>query len=253
MRPLPIQAASIWHSSGVRDGLAWATTAHTSAGLLVTEGIECLERDVLAHLERLAPKQPSEGTYGYWHNRYLDFDGPARFQRGGPSEEYIERRELPLPCGEREDGVREPVEGVLETTHQTNMRKQDTRFKIGASGSEAAKWKPGQSGNPAGTSKRRVQFEEAFNEALLTEGGPEEAAKLLWEAARGKEAWAIPELCRRFAPQMQSLQVLHEVHDDKFDYSKLTDEQLQQLDAILEKAGAQPLSLECGESATKPA
>jgi hypothetical protein len=133
------------------------------------------------------------------------------------------------------------------------MRKQDTRFRIGVSGNEAAKWKAGHSGNPAGTSKRRLQFEEAFNEALLTEGGPEEAAKLLWEAARGKEPWAIQELCRRFAPQTQSLQLLHEVHEDKYDYSKLTDEQLGQLDAILEKAGAQPLSLECGESPTKPA
>ena len=68
--------------SGVRDGLVWAMTAHTSAGLLVTEGIECLERDVLAHLERLAPKQPPEGTYGYWHNRYLDFDGRLGFNAG---------------------------------------------------------------------------------------------------------------------------------------------------------------------------
>jgi hypothetical protein len=133
------------------------------------------------------------------------------------------------------------------------MRKQDTRFKLGVSGNEAAKWKPGQSGNPVGTSKRRVQFEEAFNDALLTEGGPEEAAKLLWEAARGKEPWAIQELCRRFAPQTQSFQLRHEVQDDKFDYSRLTDEQLRQLDAILDKAGAQPLSLEYGESTTKPA
>jgi secondary thiamine-phosphate synthase enzyme len=68
--------------STVQNGLAWAMTAHTSAGLLVTEGIECLERDVLAHLERLAPKQPPEGTYGYWHNRYLDFDGRLGFNAG---------------------------------------------------------------------------------------------------------------------------------------------------------------------------
>ena len=68
--------------SGVRDGLAWAMTAHTSAGLLVTEGIECLERDVLAHLERLAPRRPPEGTYGYWHNRYLDYDGRLGFNAG---------------------------------------------------------------------------------------------------------------------------------------------------------------------------
>jgi hypothetical protein len=132
------------------------------------------------------------------------------------------------------------------------MRKQDTRFKLGVSGNQTAKWKPGQSGNPAGTSKRRVQFEEAFNEALISQGSPEEAAGLLWEAARGKEPWAIQELCRRFAPPTQSLQLLHEVHDDKIDYSRFTDEQLQQLDAIFDKAGAQPLSLECGESATQP-
>jgi|SRR5437667_7643569 len=133
------------------------------------------------------------------------------------------------------------------------MRKRDTKFKPGVSGNEAAKWQPGQSGNPAGTSKRRIQFEDAFNEALLTEGGPKEAAKLLWEAARGKEAWAIQELCRRFAPQTQSLQLLHEVHDDKLDLSKLTDEQFLQLEAILDKAGAQPLSVDCRESPSKPA
>ena len=68
--------------SGVWNGLALAMTTHTSSGLLVTEGVECLERDVLAHLERLAPKEPPEGTYGYWHNRYLDFDGRLGFNAG---------------------------------------------------------------------------------------------------------------------------------------------------------------------------
>ncbi len=133
------------------------------------------------------------------------------------------------------------------------MTKRDTRFKPGISGNEVAKWRPGQSGNPAGKSKRRTQFEEAFNEALITEGSPEEAAELLWEAARSKEPWAIQELCRRFAPQTQSLHLIHEVDDDKFDYSKLTDDQIQQLDAILEQAGAQPQALEGGDSAKKAA
>jgi hypothetical protein len=133
------------------------------------------------------------------------------------------------------------------------MRKRDTRSKPGVSGNEAAKWKRGQSGNPQGKSKRCREFEEAFNEALLSEGGPEEAARLLWAAARSKEAWAIQELCRRFAPQTQSLHLIHEVDDDKLDYSKLTDDQIQQLDAILEQAGAQPLSLECGEGPPKAA
>ncbi len=133
------------------------------------------------------------------------------------------------------------------------MTKRNTRFKPGICGNEAAKWRPGQSGNPAGKSRRRVQFEEAFNEALLAQGGPEEAARLLWEAARNKEPWAIQELTRRFAPQTQSLHLIHEVDDDKFDYSSLTDDQLRQLDAILGQAGAQPLSPEDGNGAPKPA
>ena len=125
--------------------------------------------------------------------------------------------------------------------------KTSTQFKPGVSGNEASKWRPGQSGNPAGKSKRRLQFEEAFNEALVTEGSAEEAAQLLWHAARGGEPWAIQELCRRFAPQTQSLRMIHEVEDARIDYTKLTDEQLRQLDAILEQASGQPPSTESGE------
>ncbi len=69
-------------SSGAREGVVLVMTTHTSSGLLVTEGVECLERDVLAHLERLAPKQPPEGAYAYWHNRYLDYDGRLGFNAG---------------------------------------------------------------------------------------------------------------------------------------------------------------------------
>ena len=70
-------------ASGARNGIVLAMTTHTSSGLLVTEGIECLERDVLAHLERLAPKDPpANAGYGYWHNRYLDYDGRLGFNAG---------------------------------------------------------------------------------------------------------------------------------------------------------------------------
>ncbi len=69
-------------ASGVQNGVVNVLTTHTSSGLLVTEGLECLERDVLAHLERLAPKDPPEGSYGYWHNRYLDIDGRLGFNAG---------------------------------------------------------------------------------------------------------------------------------------------------------------------------
>ena len=76
------QVEKVVTDTGVTDGLVLILTTHTSSGLLVTEGIECLERDVLAHLERLAPKEPPEGTYRYWHNRYLDFDGRLGFNAG---------------------------------------------------------------------------------------------------------------------------------------------------------------------------
>lgn len=69
-------------SSGTKEGVVLVMTTHTSSSLLVTEGIECLERDVLAHLERLAPKNPPASSPGYWHNRYLDYDGRLGFNAG---------------------------------------------------------------------------------------------------------------------------------------------------------------------------
>ena len=131
------------------------------------------------------------------------------------------------------------------------MTKKPTTFRAGISGNETAKWKPGQSGNPAGKSKRRARFEEAFTDALITDGSPEEAAQLLWEAARNKEPWAIQELCRRFSPQPQSLHLVHEVENEELDYTKLTDDEIQQLEAILERA--QPPSPERREGASKAA
>src|SRR5579862_1047244 len=110
---------------------------------------------------------------------------------------------------------------------------------------------PGVSDNPAGKQRYRAGFEQVFNEALIAAGSPEEAAQLLWEAARAKEPWAIQSLCQRFAPQSQCLHLVHEVNDDAIDYSRLTDEQLHQLDAVLEQAGTQPLALDSGEGAAE--
>jgi len=60
--------------SGVRNGLVNVLNSHTSAGLLVTEGIPCLEEDILTHFARLFP----EGE-DYHHRRYLDYDGRLGF------------------------------------------------------------------------------------------------------------------------------------------------------------------------------
>ena len=67
------QVERILAESGVKHGLVNVMSKHTTSGIIVTEGLECLEQDVLEHLDRLAPRHP-EG-YGYFHNRYLEEEG----------------------------------------------------------------------------------------------------------------------------------------------------------------------------------
>jgi hypothetical protein len=98
----------------------------------------------------------------------------------------------------------------------------------------------------------RATFEAAFHAALLGEGDHDEAARMLWKAARAGESLAILALLQRLAPETKRLKLTHEVNDDGFDYSKLSEEQLRQLEAILDRAGVQPLGIESGESAAPP-
>ncbi len=60
--------------SGVKKGLVNILTTHTSSGLLVTEGIPCLEEDISTHFSRLFPEDEN-----YHHRRYLDYDGRLGF------------------------------------------------------------------------------------------------------------------------------------------------------------------------------
>lgn len=68
------QVDEVVQKSGVKNGLVNVLTAHTSSGLLVTEGIPCLEEDILTHLSRLFPEDEN-----YHHRRYLDYDGRLGF------------------------------------------------------------------------------------------------------------------------------------------------------------------------------
>ncbi len=61
-------------NTGVKQGLVNVMTCHTSSGLLVTEGIPCLEEDILTHFSRLFPENEN-----YHHHRYLDYDGRLGF------------------------------------------------------------------------------------------------------------------------------------------------------------------------------
>ena len=70
-------------SCGLKNGVVFVSTTHTTSSLVVTEGVECLERDVPEHLERLSPKHPPDGgKWGWYHNRLLDFDGRLGFNAG---------------------------------------------------------------------------------------------------------------------------------------------------------------------------
>ena len=97
------------------------------------------------------------------------------------------------------------------------------------------RFQPGESGNPAGKPRSRVQFEAALVDAITNEGTPEEAAKLLWEASRRGEAWAVQNLLVRFWPTTQTLR-LETNNADKYDYTRLTDDELDQLEKLLEAA-----------------
>ncbi len=135
------------------------------------------------------------------------------------------------------------------------MPSEDTQFKPGVSGCPAKilrpghrfRWAPGQSGNPAGVPATRRAFEQAFYAALLGEGSPAEAARLLWECARAKEPWAVQLLLQRLAPQENTVRLeVARGDDDGFDPSRLTDEQLGELTRLLEIASGETRTLEGG-------
>lgn len=133
-------------------------------------------------------------------------------------------------------------------------------FQPGVSGNPATRFKPGnpyrwqpggQSPNPTGcVSKSRREFNRLFIDALAAGGTPEEAADLVWKAARAAEPWAIQLIFAKLAPETPSLRLIHEKGDNEFDYSRLSDQQIEQLENILEQA--EPLALADGEGAPEP-
>jgi hypothetical protein len=111
-----------------------------------------------------------------------------------------------------------------------------TMFKPG----NPYRWRPGESGNPVGMPRTRVEFERRFYEALIGEGSPEEAAELLWNCARRSEPWAIQYLLGRLAPQDMRLKITHEggTSDGQYDLTKLTDAELEQFIELAGRARA---------------
>ncbi|CQR58997.1 MULTISPECIES: secondary thiamine-phosphate synthase enzyme YjbQ [Paenibacillus sonchi group] len=50
--------------SGIKNGLAAVITAHTTTGIMVNEGLECVETDIEETLDRLIPK---DAPYAHAH------------------------------------------------------------------------------------------------------------------------------------------------------------------------------------------
>lgn len=138
----------------------------------------------------------------------------------------------------------------------TNPANSLTRWKPGKSGNPGGLWKPGQSGNAAGKSKLRIQFQTMFANALLTddpEAASRELSTIVWEAARKHEAWAVTLLYSRILPTDFNVRISRgEDEPEQIDYSRLTDEEIRTLEALLERATGATAQIEGGQSATLP-
>jgi hypothetical protein len=69
---------------------------------------------------------------------------------------------------------------------EPDQMPKDTKFKPGQSGNQQTKfklgnphrWQPGQSGNPAGIARSRLQFKESFYAALRRYWRPADMSRL---------------------------------------------------------------------------
>ncbi len=105
--------------AGVKNGLVNVLTSHTSSGLLVTEGIPCLEEDILTHFSRLFPEDEN-----YHHRRYLDYDGRLGFNADAHLKSVVGGIScmFPIENGKLVKGSRQTIyfmeyDGPLERTY----------------------------------------------------------------------------------------------------------------------------------------
>ena len=64
------QVEEIVRNSGIKDGVVFIITNHTTTGIAVNEGLECIQSDIMEMLGKVAPE---EGIYS--HARFLESYG----------------------------------------------------------------------------------------------------------------------------------------------------------------------------------
>jgi len=98
-----------------------------------------------------------------------------------------------------------------------------------------------------------LRFEESFYTAFIEQGTAEEAASLLWECARKREPWAVQALLQRLAPETKQVRLTHGVDDETtVDYTRLSDEELDRLEELLERAKVPVGTSKNGEGQAQP-
>ena len=107
------------------------------------------------------------------------------------------------------------------------------------------RWSKGQSGNPKG----RPKHDYAFTDALRAKGTPDELATLAWNAARQGAPWAVQMIFNRLEPPSSQINLISEKYNvPSIDYTRFTPDELQQLEALLERARNRTVAHPGGES-----
>ena len=109
-------------------------------------------------------------------------------------------------------------------------------------------WVKGQSGNPSGRPRKHNSLSEALQHVV----DKRELALVIWKAAQQGEQWACSLIFQRLEPQQNTLKLKHEVRNDerarRFDYSRLTTEELQQLERLFLRASSDGVAADPGRA-----
>ena len=73
--------------TGVKNGVVYVITEHTTTGIMVNESLPCVEKDIMETLDRIAPE-----NYPYHHNHYLPTYGTIGVKVWNFKGEVVESR-----------------------------------------------------------------------------------------------------------------------------------------------------------------